>query len=114
MVIPLRDFKEGNDRIHGAGFRIFRTVIYVSDSGLNDGPGTHHARLEGDIQRTVFQPPGMKLSTRRGNRHEFGVFGHTLSFLTSIVSAANDRTVLIDDDGSDRYFIFRFRFTGKP
>ena len=92
-------------RVASAGFGIGAAVDDERQPGLDDGAGTHRARLQGDIEEAVFQPPGMQRRGGLGNGDHFRVGGWIVQLLALVVCPTDDALPQRHDDSADRHLI---------
>ena len=89
------------DRPDGTGLVIESAEDDSVDPRADEGPGAHCARLQGDDERAAVQAPLPPRRGRSGDRHELGVAERIGIDLPPIVTAPDDLTVPVDDDGTD-------------
>jgi len=100
----LRVVEDAEDRSAGAGLGVDCCVDQAADAGVEDGPGTHGAGLEGDVegaarrQAIVGEGAG---GVAEGD--DLGVGGGVVIAQDTVLSAGDDLAV-VNDDGADGDF----------
>ena len=96
------DLVEG---VAGAGLGVGATVDDERQPGLDDGPGTHGAGFQRDVEETVFEAPGSERLGRLGDGNHLGVSGGVAQLLALVVGTGDDAALRRDDDGTDGHLI---------
>jgi hypothetical protein len=71
------------------------------DTGLDHGPGTHGARLEGNVERTAMQAPAAQLFTAPADNKHFSMSSRIFELFTAVAIFSQDKTVF-DQHSADR------------
>src|SRR5262245_57663773 len=93
-------------RMTGPRLGIGTTVNDERNARLDNGPGTHRTRFEGDIKNGPFEPPGLQRGGGLGDGDHLGVGGGILEQLALIVCLADDAALRIEEDSADGHLIF--------
>lgn len=106
-----------DERLDGTELRLFRAVDERADSRLDDGPNTHHTRLDGDVQSEAGQPVVSLLAGRFSERNYLRM-GRGIDAVYGLVESRGNDLPVIRHDGADGNFaqvkrFFRFR-EGEP
>ena len=93
------------ERAARARLGIARAVDHSGHAREHDRAGAHVARLEGDVERGLVQPPGLDRLAGGADGQDLGVGRRILGALDPVVPAADDAAVP-DDHGADGHFSF--------
>ena len=88
-VVELGVVEDAEDG-HAAAQGVRQAVDDAGNAGLDDGPGAHGARLFGDIERSVEEPPVAQRGGGLGDGDHFGVGGGVVQQLALVVCAADN------------------------
>jgi len=112
MVIQALDGEEIDDAAVYPGLGITRTIDDAGDPRMEDGPGAHRTRFQGDEQFATWQ--AIVAETARGiaQRGNFGMGGR-IALADRTVEAPSDNFAGPDHDGTDRHLAKAFRRAGQ-
>lgn len=105
-MVQTRIVRDLIKRFATAGLRVRRSEYHVWHTSLNNGPGTHRARLQRDVDYTTLQPPGGESGCRLRQGDHLGMGRRVVELLALVVSLGNDPAFERNDDGTHRNFIF--------
>lgn len=94
--------KQIMDAARGAGLLIPCPEHHSGNSRGEDGSRAHHAGFESDNKSRIVESPFAPLGRCGANRLKLGVRGWIFSGFTSVLSATDDNSGGIDDDGANR------------
>jgi len=102
MVIQALDGEEIDDAAMYPGLGVTRTIDDARDPRMEDGPGAHRARLQGDEQLATRQAIVAEAACGIAQRGNFGM-GSRIALADRAVEAPSDNLSGPDHDGADRH-----------
>lgn len=112
-VIEVRSLKEVPEAAGGTTFDVGAAEDDAAHAAVHDGTGAHGARLLGDVEIAIVEPPVPEGALGLGEREHFGMGGGVLERLDLVPSAAND-IALMHDHGADGHFVLFRGLAGLP
>lgn len=89
-------------RVGGSGLLVAGAVDHPVDAGLDGGARAHRARLQGDDQRAVGQPPAARTGGGPAQGEDLGVRRRVAVRLPLVVGGREQTAVRVEDDGAHR------------
>lgn len=103
LMIQARVGKHFEAGTHGAAFRVIATINEARNAGLDDGAGTHAARLDGDVQGGGGQAIVAESAGSFAEHHHFGV-GGGVAITDGAIAGTRDDGGFVNEERADRDF----------
>jgi hypothetical protein len=100
-VVEARVVAQREQAAGGAGLGVGGAVDEAGDAGVDEGPGAHRARLEGDVEGGAVDSPAALVATGLAEGDDLGVAAGVGGGLAGVEAGADDGAG-VDDDGADR------------
>jgi hypothetical protein len=99
--------RDGKKGMTGPRLGIRATVDHQGQPGLNDGPGTHWAGLQGHVENAIFQPPRTPGPGGLGNGEHLRVGSRIEQPFALVMSPGDDALIQPNDDRTDGDLVLR-------
>lgn len=102
LVVEAVVFQEIHQRPGASRFRVEGPEVHLFNTGQDDGPGAHGARLESDVELRSFETPALEVRRGLGDGQDFGMGRGVLQRFAEVVRFPDD-PALVDNHAAHGY-----------